>query len=110
MRKYINNQGLVPLCCSDFQEQGKIGVDELPRKGSTRRAKELFEHQPMAESERTSHGVTMVSEGVATASRKKFESGMVSNTMSGESRQMDDLPEVSTMLYHIYSIKRRGAF
>ncbi|XP_031549626.1 xin actin-binding repeat-containing protein 2-like isoform X2 [Actinia tenebrosa] len=97
---------------SDFQEQGKIAENELPRKGSTRRARDLFENQPMADSERSSHDVTVVSEGVATASRKKFESGMVSNTTSAESRQIDDLPEagIASQAKSVFENRHQGSY
>lgn len=86
----------LPLLFFPFSERekeaGKITTEELPRTGSARRAKEVFESQPQETEKETPVDLEILS-GVTRASLKRYQEMQVSTSPSAQ-REIDDLHDI----------------
>ncbi|EDO48653.1 predicted protein [Nematostella vectensis] len=78
-------------------ETGKIGIDELPRTGIAKLAKQMFESQAPyeVETEKTPD-LMMVSEGLTREGKERFEKGEAYTPAHRVHREVEDLPEKGT--------------
>lgn len=74
------------------EKRGKITEEELPRTGSARKAKEIFESQPQEKEKETPVDLEILS-GVTRASMKRYQENQASISPSGQ-RELEDLQEI----------------
>ncbi|XP_048585161.1 uncharacterized protein LOC5520918 isoform X2 [Nematostella vectensis] len=78
-------------------ETGKIGIDELPRTGIAKLAKQMFESQAPYEIEtEKTPDLMMVSEGLTREGKERFEKGEAYTPAHRVHRELEDLPEKGT--------------
>lgn len=75
------------------REKGKIAEQELPKSGSARRAKDLFESQPQETEKETPVDLQILS-GVTKASMKRYQENQASKTSSQQQRELEGLHEI----------------
>ena len=83
---------VVVLLFREREQRGKIAEEELPKSGSARRAKQMFESQPQEKEKETPVDLEILS-GVTKASMKRYQEKQGSTSPSGQ-RQLEDLHEI----------------
>lgn len=74
------------------EKKGKITEEELPKSGSARRAKEIFESKPQEKGKNTQLDLEILS-GVTKATLRKYQENQTSDSSSSQ-REMEDLQEI----------------
>ena len=80
------------LFLREQEQRGKITEEELPKTGSARRAKEIFESKPQQQEKETPIDLQILS-GVTKASMKRYQEHQASRANSRQ-RGMEDLEDI----------------
>ena len=75
------------------EQRGKIAEEELPRSGSARRAKEVFESQPQEKGEKATPVDLEILSGVTKSSMKRYQEHQASTSPSSQ-RELEELHEI----------------
>ena len=86
------SSNLPMLLFREREQRGKIAEEELPKTGSARQAKQMFECQPQEKEKETPVDLEILS-GVTKASMKRYQENQASTSPSCQ-RELEDLHEI----------------